>query len=106
MFILYPFQCWVGSYLVFNPLSMSSFSSRFSVLTEASSWSEKFRALGALGVDVMVPFFAGGIFFALICAPLGYVISYKLVVAYLKRKERLRLIRQQKAAEEGSRSGS
>lgn len=99
MFILYPFQCWVGSYLVFHPLSMESFSSRFSVLTEASSWSEKFRALGALGVDVMVPFFAGGIFFALICAPLGYVISRRLVIAYLKRKERLRLKRQQKTAQ-------
>lgn len=105
MFILYPFQCWVGSYLVFNPLSMKTFSSRFSVLTEASTWSEKFRALGELGVDVMVPFFAGGIFFALISAPLGYVISRRLVIAYLKRKEHLRLKRQQKASE-SPRSGS
>lgn len=105
MFILYPFQCWVGSYLVFHPLSMDSFSSRFSVLIEASTWGEKFRALGALGLDVMVPFFAGGIFFALISAPLGYVISRRLVIAYLKRKERLRLIRQKKALER-SRSGS
>ncbi len=105
MFILYPFQCWVGSYLVFNPLSMSSFSSRFSSLAEASTLGETFRALGSLGLDVMIPFFAGGIFFALICAPAGYVISYRLVVAYLKRKEQLRLKRQQKAAGD-SRTGS
>lgn len=105
MFILYPFQCWVGSYLIFKPLSLKTFSSRFSVLSEASSWAEKFRALGELGLDVMVPFFAGGIFFAVISAPAGYVISRKLVLAYLRRKERLRLMRQRKA-EENRRSRS
>ena len=106
MFILYPFQCWVGSILVFKPLSLETFSSRFSVLAEASSWGEKFRALGELGVDVMVPFFAGGIFFALVCAPAGYLISHRLVLAYLRRKERLRLKRQQKAVAKDPQSGS
>ena len=105
VFILYPFQCWVGSYLVFHPLSMSSFSSRFSSLVEASSLGETFRALGALGADVMIPFFAGGVFFALVCAPAGYVISKNLVLAYLERKKRNRQKRLQKAAE-SSRSGS
>lgn len=105
VFILYPFQCWVGSYLVFHPLSMSSFSSRFSSLVEASSLGETFRALGALGADVMIPFFAGGVFFALVCAPAGYVISKSLVLAYLERKKRNRQKRLQKAAE-SSRSGS
>ena len=98
VFILYPFQCWIGSYLIFKPLSLDSFSSRFSALAEAATWAEKFRALGTLGLDVMIPFFAGGIFLALICAPAGYVISRRLVLAYLKKKEQIRLKRQQKAA--------
>ena len=95
---IYPFQCWIGSYLIFKPLSLDSFSSRFSSLAEAATWTEKFRALGTLGLDVMIPFFAGGIFLALICAPAGYVISRRLVLAYLKKKEQIRLKRQQKAA--------
>ena len=106
VFILYPFQCWVGSYLVFKPLSLDSFSSRFSALAEASTLSETFRELGALGADVMIPFFAGGVFFAVICAPLGYVVSRRLVLAYHRRKERLRQLRQKKAEEaRRSRSG-
>lgn len=100
MFILYPFQCWVGSYLVFNPLSLDSLSHRFSDLSKAGSWSETFHALGALGTDIMIPFFAGGVFFALISAPIGYVVSRRLVLAYLRRKERLRQMRLEKAAKE------
>ena len=104
VFILYPIQCWVGSYIVFRPLSLNSFSSRFSSLTEASSLSETFRALGELGADVMIPFFAGGVFFALVSAPIGYVVSRRLVLAYLRRKERLRQKRQQKMLQ-GKQSG-
>ena len=105
VFLLYPFQCWVGSYLVFKPLSMESFSSRFSALVKASSLSETFRALGELGADVIIPFFAGGVFFALISAPVGYIVSRRLVLAYLRRKERLRLKRQQKESKKAHAAG-
>lgn len=99
VFILYPFQCWVGSYLVFKPLSRDVFASRFSALVNASSISETFHELGELGADILIPFFAGGVFFAVICAPLGYVVSLQLVRAYLRRKERLRQVRQRTAAD-------
>ncbi len=98
--VIYPFQCWIGSYLVFKPLSMESFNAKFQDLANAESLKEGFITFCSLGWDIILPFFAGGILFAVIAAPAGYIFSYKIVDAYQKRKAAKRKMRlqMQKAA--------
>ncbi|QSH41792.1 DUF2062 domain-containing protein [Lentisphaerota bacterium ZTH] len=83
IFFIYPFQCWVGSYLIARPLTMKAVEHMFKEVLEQKTLSSLF----ALGKEVVISFFAGGFLFGLLLAVPGYVISLYLVKAYRRRKE-------------------
>ncbi len=81
--IIYPLQCLIGSYLLFHPLKYSALQEQFRGLTENFSYS----ALWALGLEIAVPFFVGGLFLGIIAGFAGYRITLSLVREYRKHKE-------------------
>lgn len=95
IFFIYPFQCWIGSYLTANPLSYSGIKNDIAQLCRERDYAE----LGKLGWDLIMAFFAGGFLLALIAAPIAYFVAKFLVVSYrrnmaLRREKKLAEMRQ------------
>jgi len=90
---LYPIQCYVGSWLCFHPLKYAEFSTKFNGIIHAEKWMEVVRNFLALGKDIIVPFLVGGIFFAVITAPVAYVLTFKFVSWYQEKRQERRLKR-------------
>jgi uncharacterized protein (DUF2062 family) len=83
VFVIYPFQCWIGSYLIGNPLNLPEVKSMLRNVINERNW-ESFRALGG---QVIASFFAGGFLFGLLLAVPGYFISFYLVRKHREHKE-------------------
>lgn len=82
IFIIYPVQCFVGSYLIFNPLSMRQIHEQ---LREFISGGEA-SVLWEIGMELLLSFFAGGLLFGLIAAVIGYKMTLSLIHAYRKKR--------------------
>ena len=93
---LYPLQCYVGSYLIGRPISYGSLQES---LTKNMIEPPSFSKLMALGADIVLSFFAGGLLFGTVSALVGYVIMVYLVRSYRIRKE-LRKARRLRRAEQ------
>ncbi len=78
IFFIYPFQCWLGSYLLANPLSYSGIKNDIGQLCRNGDYAE----LGKLGWDLIMAFLAGGLLLALIAAPIGYFVVRFMVTSY------------------------
>jgi uncharacterized protein (DUF2062 family) len=83
VFIIYPLQCWIGSYLIANPLHLEEVRKVLSNVVEDPSW-ESFKSLGG---QIIASFFAGGFLFGLLLAIPGYFISLYLVRKHREHKE-------------------
>ncbi|MCP3964891.1 MAG: DUF2062 domain-containing protein [Lentisphaerae bacterium] len=83
IFLIYPLQCWIGSYVIGHPLTLKAVEHLFKEVLEEKTFSSLF----ALGKEVVISFFAGGLLFGLVLAIPGYFISLSLVKAFRKRKE-------------------
>lgn len=105
--VIYPFKCWIGGFLLFSPMKMDHLAEEFHDLLHAETLIGGWNAFTSLGWDILLPFFAGGLFFALLAAPLGYILSFKAVAAYHARRERRRLrLMQSKRNDSGNESAS
>lgn len=88
--VVYPVQCYVGSFITGKPLSYSLIKKMvFSALHDRS-----LEAAGALSGDLIISFFAGGLLFGTIMAISGYFISIQMVRRYRIRRT-FRKIRRQ-----------
>ena len=83
IFVIYPVQCWVGSYLIGNPLEFQKTENMLKAVVKERTWS----SLWDLGGQVVAAFFAGGFLFGLVLAVPGYFISLYLVRKYRANKE-------------------
>lgn len=90
MLVLYPLQCWLGSYLLFRPLSYALFKQHITAFL-ATPTLENFWQLG---LEILLPFFAGGLFLAVIFAVAGYYATYHLVAGYRQLRRRRKNRRQ------------
>lgn len=90
IFFIYPVQCWVGSYLIGNPLHLAKIEKQLETVINERTWA----SLSALGGQVVASFFAGGFLFGTILAVPGYFFSLYWVKKYRERKE-LKLKRRQ-----------
>ncbi len=89
IFILYPIQCYTGSLLLFNPLDYDNLTGKFDAIAGADGFMDSLNEFSNLGLDIILSFFAGGLFYGVLFAAGGYVICKKLVTAYrIKREER------------------
>ncbi len=93
VFILYPIQCYTGSLLVLNPMSLSSLKEKFGVIATADGFRAIADAFLALGADIMIAFFAGGLFYGTIFSIAGYWTGFRLVRLYREKKAKRRAAR-------------
>jgi len=101
IFVIYPFQCWLGSWLIGNPLSLTEISSELEqVLKE-----QDYQTLFGLGRDLVVSFFIGGFLLAFISTPICYYLVKNMVIKYRQSKEKRRL-RKQQERQNGGNSGN
>jgi uncharacterized protein (DUF2062 family) len=73
--IIYPAQCWLGSYIIGKPLSYETIHRMVSRITAEPS----FEALRELGGDIIASFFAGGVLLGTVAATAGYFSATALV---------------------------
>lgn len=96
--VIYPIQCYVGSLLIFNPLNFSTLNEKFGglffALQNDTTWQEKGQAFLDLGMDIMVSFFVGGVFFGTIFGLIGYWLGVRAVTFYREHKEAKKALRQ------------
>ncbi len=86
---IYPVQCYFGSMLIGGNLTYKGISESLKAIYVDDSWS----AFLAMGWDLVLSFFAGGLVFALIMTPPTYFAVRMLVVRYrafkVRRKAKL-----------------
>ena len=87
IFIIYPFQCWLGSHLIGNPLSFADISSKMEQVIE----NQDYETLFGLGKDIIAAFFIGGFLLAFISTPICYFVVKNMVIQYRLNKEKRRL---------------
>ena len=86
--IFCPFQCWLGSVMLGDPITYSTVSLTFNEVLRTRSMGG-FVVLGKeIGSEYLLPFIVGGTSLGLLCAVFGYFISLWLVVNYRGRKAR------------------
>ncbi len=81
--VLYPLQCYLGSYLIFRPFRYAELEARLRQVIVERSWS----AFRALGNDVVLSFFAGGLLLGAVAAVAGYWITVRQVRRYREKRE-------------------
>lgn len=86
--IIYPVQCWIGSYILGHPLSFAKVEKELSGLFKEPSFSSLFE----LGGELITTFFVGGAFLAAIATPITYFVVKRLVVEH-RRKAAIRMQR-------------
>ena len=79
---LYPFQCYVGSYLIQRPLSYAAVKELLGSIINEPSWS----SFITLGREVLATFLVGGFMFGTIAAIFGYYSSIHLIIRHRKKK--------------------
>lgn len=92
VFLIYPLQCWIGSYIVLRPLTYRELETMLKDVIASPSWT----TFSAIGIDLGLSFVAGGIFFALLFAPTSYFLAVRLVKRYRAMKERHRMKKAQR----------
>ncbi len=95
VFILYPLQCFIGSYLLFHPLTYAEVSGKMHNLIHCSEWREALREMGQLGLEIGAAFFAGGALLGGIAAGLGYFLTLRLIAGYRRARDARRAARPQ-----------
>lgn len=68
IFFIYPVQCFIGNKLIGGSLSYEETSRAINSIITDQSW----RAIAALGRDLMFSFFAGGLLLAAVSTPITY----------------------------------
>lgn len=84
---IYPAQTWLGSRVVGSPLDWTYLKGVCARLGEVSLFSaDGWRTLGEIGGRILGGFFAGGLLFALVTAPITYLLVARIVTKYRKRR--------------------
>ncbi len=79
---IYPVQCWIGSYLMFNPISFSSLEGQLQGLINAPDMQTFMAEIARMGLQLGVSFFLGGLLFGVIAAVIGYFCTYHTTVRF------------------------
>ena len=85
-FFFYPIQCYVGSWLLFNPLRWRMLTEKLHHLVSAPSLEAFFE----LGTPLVLSFFAGGLFFGVLAAIPGYRLTIHLVIRFREERAKRR----------------
>jgi uncharacterized protein len=84
IWVIYPVQCYVGSWLIARPLGYGQIRDSLKDVIEKQSFQDLF----SLGWILIIAFFAGGLLFALALSIPGYFISLKMIILHRLHKEK------------------
>lgn len=84
IFIIYPFQCWLGNRLLGGDLTYDHIVGALKEVVSEQSWESVLK----LGGDLMASFFLGGFILAAICVPATYFGVLHFVRAHRVRRSR------------------
>lgn len=82
VFFIYPVQCWVGSYLMFNPISLQSLEAQLDGLIHAPDMQTAMVEVARMGLQLGGAFFLGGALFGVIAGVIGYICAYQAAVRF------------------------
>lgn len=103
IFLIYPFQTWLGNRLIGGHFSLDEAATVLSDLFN----NQNYQTLFGLGLEIVGSFFLGGLVLALITTPITYYAVKRMVIAYRKERELLALKREaRKKAKEESLHGN
>ena len=91
IFLIYPFQCWLGSRLIGSPLNFTDISSKLEQVIQ----NQDYATLFGLGKTLIIAFFVGGFLLAFISTPICYYLVKYMVIQYRRNKERRRQKKQE-----------
>jgi len=91
IFIIYPFQCWLGSRLLGSTLTFAEIRKQLEMVIE----NQDYATLFSLGKMLIISFFIGGFLLAFISTPICYYAVKYLVIQYRRRKELRRQMKQE-----------
>ena len=83
IFIIYPFQCWLGSWVICQPLTLTEIHEQLDELF----LNQNYETLFSLGRTLLASFFVGGLVLAFISTPICYYGVKYLVIRYRRAKE-------------------
>ncbi|MBO4647501.1 MAG: DUF2062 domain-containing protein [Lentisphaeria bacterium] len=89
--VIYPFQCWLGSWLIGKPLELEEITSKVELILK----KQDYQTLFSLGSDLVISFFIGGFLLAAVSTPICYYLVKRLVIHYRQNKEKRRLRKQE-----------
>ena len=92
IFIIYPFQCWLGSRLLGSSITFAEIEKQLEMVFK----NQDYATLFSLGKTLIASFFIGGFLLAFISTPICYYTVKYLVIQYRRRKE----LRQKKKQEQ------
>lgn len=87
--IIYPIQCYIGGYLICNPLRYEQIKTALTEIIENPS----FNAIYQLGAHLALAFFAGGALLGVISAIPGYFIARRIVAEYQHQRHERRMLK-------------
>ena len=87
IFIIYPFQCWLGSRLLGSSLTFAEIEKQLEMVFE----NQDYATLFSLGKTLIASFFIGGFLLAFVSTPICYYTVKYLVIQYRRNKEKRRL---------------
>ncbi len=93
IFIIYPFQCWLGSRLLGSSLTFAEIEKQLEMVFK----NQDYATLFGLGKTLIASFFIGGFLLAFISTPICYYAVKYLVIQYRRRKELRRLKKQEQS---------
>lgn len=85
VFFIYPVQCWIGSYMMFHPISMTTLEGKLQGLIHAPDMQSAMEAVAKMGLWLGGSFFLGGLLFGAVAGIIGYFVTYQAVVRFQKK---------------------
>ncbi len=95
--VVYPIQCYLGSFIIGNPLSYEEIKT----LVLNALHNPSMGAWWSLGGELVACFLAGGVLFGLLSAVPGYFLTIELVRRYRARKIKRKELRMNRWKTEG-----
>ena len=83
IFIIYPLQCLAGNHIIGGDLSYSAVNEALHDVMNLQNYS----ALMALGKDLIISFFVGGVLLTLIMTPLTYYAVKSMIISHRRKKD-------------------
>jgi uncharacterized protein (DUF2062 family) len=80
--VVYPVQCYLGSFIIGRPLSYALIKE----LVLDFHHNPSMQTIGALGGELTLSFFAGGLLLGSLMAVIGYFCTTEMVLRYRKRQ--------------------